>query len=399
MIYILDGESDSELFYYLELYFGKNIHKAKYFDIKNNKVIDTDINIIRKISEYNENKVEKLRFVPPFIPNIIYLFDFNNIELRMSINYVDKPFNNSNNFQIFKIMTLECDNEEDLKEIIQIIYNEIVDEDMNVEDKNKLHIFMRKNKSNGFNHQLSQNKREMNTVFLENKLKDRVINDIEKFIDSKEDYIKFGQSYKRNYLFYGPPGSGKTSFIYALASKFDFKIFIINITPDLTNDVFINLIQNIESKKQSSILILEDIDALFKERKTSNEHWITFSGILNIFDGIFCKEKLLIFLTTNHKELLDPALLRPGRIDYILEFEMAKKEQIEQMYEYFFKDKKIFEQFWRAIRHYSNLTTAYFQKFFFEFRKSENIMEHIDYFHEIVKQHSNEDKPKEGIYQ
>jgi SpoVK/Ycf46/Vps4 family AAA+-type ATPase len=397
MIYILDGETDSELFYYLELYFGKNIHKAKVFDTKNNKIIDTGI--IRKISEYNENKTEKMRYVPPFIPNIIYLFYFDNIELKMSINYNDKPFNNGNSFQIFKIMTLECENEDNLKAIIEDIYNEMVDENMEVDDKNKLHVYMRKNKSNGFNHQLSQNKREIDTVFLENKLKNSVINDIEKFINSKEDYIKFGQSYKRNYLFYGPPGSGKTSFIYALASKFDFKIFIINITPDLTNDVFINLIQNIESKKHSSILILEDIDSLFKERKTSNEHWITFSGILNIFDGIFCKEKLLIFLTTNHKELLDPALLRPGRIDYIVEFEMAKKEQIEQMYYYFFNDKNIFNQFWNVVRRYNNLTTAYFQKFFFEFRKSENIMEHIDYFHEIVKQHSNEDKPKEGLYQ
>ncbi len=397
MIYILDGESDSELFYYLELYFGKNIHNAKVFDVKNNKIIET--NIIRKVSEYNENKNDNLRFVPPYIPNISYIFNFNDIELKFSITYVDKPFNNGNSFQIFKIMTLECENENILKKIIKDIYNEMIDEDISCEDKNKLHIYMRKNKSNGFNHQLSQNKRDIDTVFLNKDLKNNVIKDIEKFINSEEDYIKFGQSYKRNYLFYGPPGSGKTSFIYALASKFDFKIFIINITPDLTNDVFINLIQNIESKKQSSILILEDIDSLFKERKSTNEHWITFSGILNIFDGIFCKEKLLIFLTTNHKELLEPALLRPGRIDYIVEFDMAKKEQIEQMYNYFFNDKKIFEQFWKVVRHYSNLTTAYFQKFFFEFRKSENIMEHIDYFHEIVKQHSNDDKPKDGLYQ
>jgi ATP-dependent 26S proteasome regulatory subunit len=399
MIYILDGETDSELFYYLELYFGKNIHNAIQYNYDQEKNMVLNTNVVRKIAEYNENKTDKFRFTPPFIPNTIYIYNIENIQLKMTILYDNKPAHNGNVFHIFKVMTLECSNENDLKRIIQNIYTEMVDDELDVEDKDKLQIYMRKNKSNLFNHQLSQNKRDLSTVFLDNKLKERVIKDIEKFIDSKDDYIKFGQSYKRNYLFYGPPGSGKTSFIYAIASKFNFKIFIINITPDLTNDILINLIQNIEAKKQPSILILEDIDALFKERKTSNEHWITFSGILNIFDGIFCKEKLLIFLTTNHKELLDPALLRPGRMDYILEFEMAKKEQIELMYDYFFKDKKVFEKFWKTVRHYNNLTTAYFQKFFFEHRNSENIMEHIDYFHEIVKQHTNDDKPQEGLYQ
>ena len=81
----------------------------------------------------------------------------------------------------------------------------------------------------------------------------------------------------------------------------------------------------------SSIILLEDIDALFVERhsvdRNSGGHHrggrVSFSGLLNALDGVRSQEGRISFMTTNHREKLDPALLRPGRADVHIEFTNA----------------------------------------------------------------------------
>ena len=63
---------------------------------------------------------------------------------------------------------------------------------------------------------------------------------------------------------------------------------------------------------------------------------ITFSGLLNALDGVYAQEGNLIFMTTNHKENLDPALIRPGRIDRQLEFKHTTRDQLQGMFEHFY---------------------------------------------------------------
>jgi chaperone BCS1 len=89
-----------------------------------------------------------------------------------------------------------------------------------------------------------------------------------------------------------------------------------------------------ESKKKQTIMVFEDIDCIFKERKSHDEskNNITFSGILNALDGITSNENLICFITTNYKRHLDSALLRPGRIDYIMQFDYSSKEQIQDIF-------------------------------------------------------------------
>jgi chaperone BCS1 len=59
---------------------------------------------------------------------------------------------------------------------------------------------------------------------------------------------------------------------------------------------------------------------------------VTFSGLLNALDGIITPENLICFITTNYKHHLDSALLRPGRIDYIMNFDNATKEQVYDIF-------------------------------------------------------------------
>ena len=99
----------------------------------------------------------------------------------------------------------------------------------------------------------------------------------------------------------------------------------------LTDDELSDMMSNMPS---NCFLVIEDIDAVFNGR-TSNTS-ISFSGLLNAFDGIASAPGLITFMTTNHKEKLDPALLRPGRIDKCVEFTNADLSKASRMYELFY---------------------------------------------------------------
>lgn len=65
---------------------------------------------------------------------------------------------------------------------------------------------------------------------------------------------------------------------------------------------------------------------------------MTFSGFLNALDGVASGEERIIFMTTNHVEKLDPALIRPGRVDLMEHIDDASPEQARRLFERFFGD-------------------------------------------------------------
>lgn len=100
------------------------------------------------------------------------------------------------------------------------------------------------------------------------------------------------------------------------------------------------------------IALMEDIDAAFshgiKRPTTENtgsptadneilsQGGVTLSGLLNSIDGVAAREGRLLFATTNHVESLDPALRRPGRMDRHIEFKLASRYQVAQMFRRFY---------------------------------------------------------------
>lgn len=210
-------------------------------------------------------------------------------------------------------------------------------------------------------------RREIDTVFIKNR--DDIILDLEDFMNSENDYQIFGHPYKRNYLFYGPPGNGKTSFINAIASKFNFKIYMLSFSNNITDEVFKKLVSTIP---RNALLVMEDIDALFDEKKP-----LSMSTVLNIMDGLARKNRIICLMTTNNFHKLTEVFKRPGRIDMTVEFNKADEECFKEMAEFMCKYhkkenieiKNVASNFYNAIAHMEP-SRALVQKFLFENRKS-----------------------------
>lgn len=193
--------------------------------------------------------------------------------------------------------------------------------------------------------------RNFASVILDNKLKKNILDDINNFVckESKEWYLKHGISYKRGMLLYGPPGSGKSSCIRAIATELKRDIHRIDISdPNLTDCSLINAVNTVNS---SSIIYFEDIDTIFDNNRNKLEDCsITFSGLLNALDGLGVSKGQLFILTSNHIERLDKALIRCGRVDVKFKFSNCTKEQAKEMFLRFYpNESEIAENFSKNI--------------------------------------------------
>jgi hypothetical protein len=146
--------------------------------------------------------------------------------------------------------------------------------------------------------------------------------------------------WRRGWLLFGKPGTGKTSFVRALAQLEDLPVWSYDLA-SLSNE---EMVSNWREMQESApcIALFEDIDAVFDGR--SNVHGeqgggLTFDCFLNCLGGIETADGVFVMVTTNHPEKLDPALgipgngvsSRPGRLDRAIELPSLAREQREQI--------------------------------------------------------------------
>ena len=183
----------------------------------------------------------------------------------------------------------------------------------------------------------SKPRRSLESVVLEEGVARQLHDDIHEFFGRREWYAQMGIPWRRGYLLYGPPGTGKTSAAYALAGELRLKLCALSLTnPKLTDNVLADLLQHTPPR---SLILIEDIDAFFVAReKQDSRIQFSFSGLLNALDGVGAQEGRIVVLTTNHRERLDPALIRPGRIDLEIELGKATASQLLGLLKRFYPD-------------------------------------------------------------
>ena len=185
-------------------------------------------------------------------------------------------------------------------------------------------------------------KRPLESVILDEGVKERIVEDVRDFLDSGSWYHDRGIPYRRGYLLYGQPGTGKSSFIQALAGELDYDIAILNLSErGLTDDRLNHLLTIVPNR---TLVLLEDVDAAFANRRVQTDADgyrganVTFSGLLNALDGVASAEERGLFLTTNHVDQLDPALVRPGRVDMTVRLGAVTRYQVGCLWDRFYGD-------------------------------------------------------------
>ncbi|KAJ7091466.1 P-loop containing nucleoside triphosphate hydrolase protein, partial [Mycena belliarum] len=214
--------------------------------------------------------------------------------------------------------------------------------------------------NNSWRHVASRPKRNINSIILDPGVSELLVDDARDFLESKAWYAARGIPFRRGYLLYGAPGSGKTSIIASIAGELGLDVYIVSLSrAGLDDSALSELISNLPEK---CIALMEDIDAAFTQSlnrdavqapvnpppedegrppppgapPAPSTSRLSLSGLLNALDGVAAQEGRILYATTNKYTALDPALCRPGRMDIHVEFRLASKFQAQKLFYSFY---------------------------------------------------------------
>jgi len=163
----------------------------------------------------------------------------------------------------------------------------------------------------------------------------REVAELVDFLKNPEQYRKLGAEPPRGVLMVGPPGTGKTLLARALAGEAGVPFFYISASEFI--EVFVGVgasrVRKMfeEAKKRApSIIFIDELDSIGRVRGTGlggghDEREQTLNQILAEMDGFQGHEAVIVLAATNRPDVLDPALLRPGRFDRHVTLELPDK--------------------------------------------------------------------------
>lgn len=208
-----------------------------------------------------------------------------------------------------------------------------------------------------YGEQMKRKKRTFNDVFIPEETKKQITEAVDKFINSKPWYDKHSIPYHFGILLYGPPGTGKSSVVTAICNNWMSDMYVIETSQIKSIIERTTWLREYVGKPR--IIVIEDIDtAGFSDKRVmldtlkmtehgaqvrSKEESIVsgkqlLGSFMNFMDGVRSIENVIYIFTTNYKETLDPALIRPGRIDLLVEIPYVTDETFNEFLKYHFDE-------------------------------------------------------------
>lgn len=175
--------------------------------------------------------------------------------------------------------------------------------------------------------------RDMDSVILPDGQLERIVGDVANFIASERDYVRRCIPWHRGHMYEGPPGTGKTSVARAVASNFGLDVWYMPLADVQKDSQLLSVLSRIGPR---SMLLLEDADVFHAATQRNDDSGVTLSGLLNGLDGISTPHGLLTVMTTNTPDVLDRAIIRPGRIDLVEHFGNADSDQAQRLLNYWY---------------------------------------------------------------
>jgi cell division protease FtsH len=175
------------------------------------------------------------------------------------------------------------------------------------------------------------------------------------YIENKERFNKIGAEMPRGILLEGPPGTGKTLLAKAVASATnstfisiaasEFVELYVGMGASRVRELFKNAREN-----KPCIIFIDEIDAVGRQRgaginMANDEREQTLNQLLYEMDGFSDNEDIIIMAATNRKDVLDQALLRPGRFDRIIKVPLPDKSSREKILSYYLENKLLEKPF------------------------------------------------------
>ena len=177
------------------------------------------------------------------------------------------------------------------------------------------------------------------------------LHEIKEFLENPKKFQALGARIPKGVLLYGPPGTGKTLLARAVAgeagvpffsiSGSDFVEMFVGVGASRVRDLF-------EQAKQNSpcIIFMDEIDAVGRHRGAGlggghDEREQTLNQLLVEMDGFELKDNIILIAATNRPDILDPALLRPGRFDRQIVVDRPDREGRKKILEVHTRGKPI----------------------------------------------------------
>lgn len=201
--------------------------------------------------------------------------------------------------------------------------------------------------------QLNEITKDIDTLYLRKRDKEMLINNLMQFRDKKEVFRTFGFQNKLNVLLYGEPGTGKSTTIQAIATYLNKDIYYLDLKEVTTNAELQMMFEYVNKNVPGSgIVVLEDIDCMtdvvlrrqdISDRSSRGEasvhqlisdqdNKLSLEYFLNVLQGTLTIDGSIFLVTTNHIHHLDPAFVRPGRFDMMVELKLCDAFQIDAIY-------------------------------------------------------------------